>query len=777
MDQNQLFEQEKKCIQDDPPGCTSGCPVNADTRSMIAAIRDSDYSSGLEVFRKSVLFPGIISRICSQPCLKYCKRSELDDPISIRALEKICYDNGTVLPRNFIVPPLKSQKIAIIGAGLSGLTAAFELSQKGFRIEVFEAEGFTGGRIRSLSAGIIQQEIIDDDFSILEKLPVEIKLNTTVGVIPESDISFSDLCSEYDAVYIAAGSKERIIKESWFPGETGNDFTIDDQTLSTTISNVFAGGGLRNDPAGLSAIFSISDGKKAAVSIDRFLQNASLTANRVKEGSFETTLYTSTEGVVSRPVTPMSDPENGYNISEALQESERCLLCECLECVKVCEYLAHYKSYPKRYVREIYNNLSIVMGMHRANKMINSCSLCGLCAEVCPNNLHMGEICIEARRMMVDKGKMPQSAHDFALRDMAFSNSEEFLLNRHQPGTAASKTVFFPGCQLSASYPVHVKKLYQHLCKSLDGNVGLMLGCCGAPADWAGCENLFAETVSDFEQRWIDMGKPYVVTACPSCFFMLKQGIPDIPIETVWTVLDRAGLPGSDSEQKSPKKLAVHDSCTTRFEADIHTSVRNIIIKKGHQIEELPGNRHKTVCCGYGGLMIYANREVAHEVINKRVKESGTDYVSYCSMCRDNFAAHDKRSFHLLDLIFGAADDIAAEKISPGYSQRQENRSKLKKTMLRELWGEQVEEILPEVKIRVPENVQKVLEDRMILVSDISAVISYAEKTGNRLKNNDTGRYIAYHQPLKVTYWVEYSDEGDSFVIHNAYSHRMEITG
>ena len=67
-----------------------------------------------------------------------------------------------------------------------------------------------------------------------------------------------------------------------------------------------------------------------------------------------------------------------------MDEAKRCLQCECLECVKVCAYLERFGAYPKKYAREIYNNESIVMGTRQANKLINSCSLCGLCEEVCP---------------------------------------------------------------------------------------------------------------------------------------------------------------------------------------------------------------------------------------------------------------------------------------------------------------------------------------------------------------------------------------------------------
>ena len=108
--------------------------------------------------------------------------------------------------------------------------------------------------------------------------------------------------------------------------------------------------------------------------------------------------------------------------------------CECLECVKVCEYLAHYKSYPKRYIRELYNNYCIVLGMHPSNRLMNSCALCELCTTVCPENLSMGGFVLETRQAMVEIGKMPPSVHAFALRDLAFSTSEQFTLARHQPG-------------------------------------------------------------------------------------------------------------------------------------------------------------------------------------------------------------------------------------------------------------------------------------------------------------------------------------------------------
>lgn len=776
MDQKILRDREAKCIQEQPPGCTAGCPIHVDARGMIAAMRKGDYAAGGSLFHKAVPFPRIISRVCDQPCQTACKRKEVDEPISINALERVCVEHHHKPAAKISVPPLKDKKIAIVGAGLSGLTAALELARKGYPVAVFEATARLGGSLWDIPEEQMPRQLIEDDFAIFEQMPVDIYYNRAIGERGGSIMSFAELCKDFDAVYVGVGCEEAHSIDLGLALDDDGHIGIDPLTLATSHPKVFAGGSLRRGCKNRSAIFSISDGKIAAVSIDRLLQGASLTANRSKEGPFETTLYTSTKGVKTQSRVIGADPAGGYTKEEAAQEANRCLSCECMECVKACEYLAHYGSYPRRYAREVYNNLSIVQGIHRANKMINTCSLCGLCQHVCPGKLDMGEICHEARKRMVQKGKMPPSTHDFALRDMQFSNSHHFAMHRHQQGFTSSKVVFFPSCQLAASAPQHVQKVYEFLCAKIDGGVGLMLGCCGAPANWAGQEELFQETIRNIEHNWRDLGSPQVITACPSCFAMFKHAAPDMPVETLWTVLDRIGLPEGAGGAITPQKLAIHDSCTTRHEGQLQEGVRNMLSKLGHQLEELPGHHDNTTCCGYGGLMIYSNKEVAHKVISKRIQESETDYIAYCAMCRDNFASQGKRVYHILDLIFGQDQDNLAEQEPPGYSQRQENRAKLKTALLRDVWGENVEDRQADVNLIISESVRRDMEDAMILVDDVAKVVANAESTGNKLKNTETGHYLAYLQPLKVTYWVEYSPQDDGFIVHNAYSHRLEIT-
>lgn len=761
-----MRELEAKCIQESPPGCTSACPVHVDARALIAAVQKEDFKAATSIFKRTVPFPRIISRICDEPCQSQCKRGEVGEPISINALEKISIDYGDIIEDKPRAVTKKDKKVAVIGGGLSGLTVSLELAQKGYQAVIFEKEEYLGGSIREISEEKLPLGLIEADLLCIENNPmIKIKFNSPVRN-GSSSLRLADICQEFDAVYLGIGDQDLI--------SLGLDF--DPLTFLTSQQKVFAGGTAVLGLAKKSPIFSISHGKRAANSIDRLLQNASLTANRDKEGSYPTSLYTNIEGITPQETIKANNPLKGYSKEEAILEANRCLQCECLECVRVCEYLAHYGSYPKRYVREIYNNLSIVMGMRRSNKMINSCSLCNLCKEVCPNGLNMGEICQEARKTMVKTNKMPPSTHDFALRDMQFSIGEKFVLNRHQPGLTESKVLFFPGCQLSASKPHYVQKIYNFLTEKILGGVGLSLGCCGAPAEWAGQNELFAETIENVKKEWLNLGSPHLITGCPTCYSIFKKEIPEAQVETIWTSLDKIGLPELSENILTPRKLAIHDACTARKEKELQDSVRRILKKLGHQIVELDYSQETTQCCGYGGLMSFANKEVAEKVRQRRIKERDEDYIAYCAMCRDNYVKEGKKVFHLLDLIFDGEHVTGGEK-GPGFSKRQENRARLKKTFLKELWGEVLAEEQNQINLIIPEKVQEILEERMILEEDLKTVITQAENTGCKFKNTKNNSFIAYFKPVSVTYWVEYSIEENNFLVHNAYCHRLEIDG
>ncbi len=766
IEQSELRQLEDKCIQEHAPACTAACPIRVDARAVLAEISRGDFAAALKALKKTLPFPGIIGRVCSHPCQTVCKRIEAGKAISIAALERACADFGGLAEKPRALPK-RGKRAAIVGGGLSGLTAAFDLARKGYSVVIYEASDHLGGSLWSYSEEVLPRPVIHSELAIIEQVGAAVQLNAHVH-----QDEFARLRREFDAVYLASGAGSETFNLAL--NEHGR-IQVDPVTFATSQEGIFAGGSLLRSVMESLPIQSISDGRRAAVSIDRYLQKVSLTALRLNEGAYTTRLYTDTQGITPLAVVPMSNPAQGYAREEAIQEAQRCLQCECMECVKVCEYLKHYGRYPKKYVREVYNNLSIIMGERKSNQFINSCSLCGLCSEVCPEGLDMGLVNKSARTVMVAQNRMPPSAHDFALRDMQFSNSGQFSLARNRPGTAKSDYVFFPGCQLAGSSPEYVERVYDYLQAKL-GDVGLMLRCCGAPADWAGRKDLFESTLADWQNQHKALGAPKLIVACSSCHQIFKTRLPNIKVLSLWTLLDEHGLPQSEIRNSKFEILSVHDPCTTRYESSIQDSVRNILRRLGYQVEELPLSRERTECCSYGGLMWLANRELAQAVVKRRIAASPLDYVTYCAMCRDFFAASGKRTLHLLDLIYGQDLDEQATRPSPGYSERHENRARLKRRLLKQVWREDMGEPSGKaIQLAISGDVGARLEQRLILIEDIQRVIGFAERTGSKLLNRQTGHWLAHHRPNAVTYWVEYTRQGDAFVVHNAYSHRMQV--
>jgi glutamate synthase (NADPH) small chain len=354
-------------------------------------------------------------------------------------------------------------------------------------------------------------------------------------------------------------------------------------------------------------------------------------------------------------------------------------------------------------------------------------------------------------------------------------------LTRNEPGRETSAYVFFPGCQLSASSPEHVKKLYDHLRAKLTDGVGLILRCCGAPADWAQRQDLFQSSLSELRAQWSALGAPVVILACSTCYRMFKTHLPEMEITSVWSMLEKIGLPERAPETpsgRSSRLLAIQDPCTTRHEPDLHRSVRELLAQLGCEVRELTYSRELTECCGYGGLVANANPSLAKDIAKRRADASPLDYVTYCAMCRDNIAAAGKRISHILDFMWdGASCPDPADRKGPGYSERHENRWRLKNELLREIWREGPKEMedFEKIAVRLSPEVEARMEQRRILVEDVRKVIDHAEKTGKKFFNSQNNRWLAYYRPVRVTYWVEYASEEGEFVVYNAYNHRMEI--
>ncbi len=649
--------------------------------------------------------------------------------------------------------PQRPKKVRIIGSAPSSLTVAFDLAKKGYPVTLLHLPDGPGAWLRGLAEPILPASVLQEELARLVTLGVELRPAATL----DAALYAADAA---DACYI--GQDDLLAADLRAMLENPNL-----ETFTLAAPGLFTGGLCRADhPHRL--ITDVSQGREAATSIDRFLQGASLTASRLALRRGHTDLYTETKDVVARQrIIP--GESTGYSLQEAVAEADRCLDCQCLECVKHCVYLAEYGAYPKTYARRVYNNSAIVKGIHQANRFINSCTLCGQCQTLCPKNFSMADLCLDARRLMVRENRMPASAHWFALEEMRAAG--ETALVRHAPGATASSAIFFPGCQLAGIRPDQSLRLYDHLL-ALETNTGIWLDCCGAPAHWAGREEELSEFHLRLQRIWDNMGRPRILTACSACLKMFREHLPEIEVASVWTEIPVVSV----TPASAPPLLALSDPCTARHDAATRRAVRSLLAAMGQELAPLAMAGELTECCGFGGLQDNADPGLAKKARTARVAQADAGFLTYCAMCRDQLAKTGKPVLHLLDLLFADTAHPANEPPA-SLSARRTNRRLLQAKILnrfgegealaREAWDDLLLVISPAA--------QALLEERRILHDDIRQVLFHATKGGSSLQHGAGVKKLASARLGAVTFWVEYRSVHDAYHIDRCWSHRMTI--
>ncbi len=751
MNLDELLKIGDRCINEEPPACTAYCPVHLDVKSFIEEIEKGDFNKAYKIMEKRIPFPQIIGMICDHPCENVCVRDNKGGAIGIGELEKAAVYYGYSKPKKVRPLPPSNKIIAVIGSGLRGMTAAYDLHRKGYKIDIYEKNSRTGGRLWDYLSETLTEEIINEEFDFLNSNNINLYLNTNIDMK-----SLEEITNRYDAVLLSSS-------------DLINQYKCDSLTFRVDDSNKFLAftDGNKN-----SIIFAVSAGRRAAISIDRLLQNVSIAASRENEGSYETVLKYKTNDEEEK--NKIEKKTNIYSKEEAVEEALRCFKCQCRDCINPCVHFKRFNIAPKSYIRNINHNERIIKGSHYANKMINSCTECGLCDEMCDYNVNMKEVIEETRESMVLREKMPKSAHDFALKDMKFSNSERFFTYKKEANKDKVKYVFYPGCQLPASDPEYVERIYSYLTDNIHEGVGLMLGCCGAPASWAGQQSLMKESADLIKNAWEELGKPIFILACSSCVSNFVKYMNEIEYISLWEVIDKHELP-KDSLSAKGLTLNIHDPCTSRHNDKTQESVRNIISKLNYKVSELKFSKDKTKCCGYGGLVYFANREQSEDFINDRINESPEDLLVYCTMCKDLFVSHNKKTFHMLDLLFSNNLEEAGMRKMPSLSERQYNRMMVKRKLLKDIWGESMEPYNDDnLNIILTDNVKEKMEKFYILLSDIKKAVINSIETKERFFNPKDNSYLTRLRIENVTYWVEYEIK-DEITVTNVYSHRMEV--
>jgi len=198
------------------PPCGDTCPSGNSIRKFVTAIAqaerlgrsaDEGFQEAWEAVTDTSPFPAVCGRVCPAPCETGCNRKELEGPVHINQIERSIGDFGIEkgLKLKVLSEEAKPQKIAVVGAGPSGLSCAYQLARRGYGVTVLEAMGAPGGMLRwGIPSYRLPEAVLDAEIQRIVDLGVEMKYGVKVG----PDVSLDELKQTYDAVYVALGAQE-----------------------------------------------------------------------------------------------------------------------------------------------------------------------------------------------------------------------------------------------------------------------------------------------------------------------------------------------------------------------------------------------------------------------------------------------------------------------------------------------------------------------------------------------------------------------------------------
>ncbi len=471
------------CFRGEPASCTYACPFHLDIRSFLDKVAKGRWVAAYKILRNAVVFPAIVATLCEQPCRQCCQRSVVgDEAIALRDIEAAVLRYAKdQKPESYVIPP-KEQKVAVIGAGVAGLSCGLNLAQKRYSVTFFEKHEGWGGSLRTHPRFAEFDADIALQFSAVQ---VEFRFGSEVKSLAE--------VADFDAVYVATGvgGESFGLREDWDP-----------RLLTTSEPTVFLGGEL----CGSTLMEGIAQGIDASKIIETFLQTGKAARPPDDYDKEKCDRYLRHDGASSAPRVEASDPA-GYTEAEAKAEAGRCLQCDCDYCFAGCEMLTRFRKDPRKIGVEVYTDMQVnpPFSTRAVTREAYSCNICGHCKSVCPVSVDIGAVLQLSRSARMSAGVHPAALHDFWLREMEFMVTEGAFASAPKDKETC-EYAFYPGCQLGAFTPEHVLDSYSLLTQTYD--MGIILGCCGAPAYWAGDERGCRPTSTKRDDDGATWGNP-----------------------------------------------------------------------------------------------------------------------------------------------------------------------------------------------------------------------------------------------------------------------------
>ena len=185
------------------PPCNHICPAGNNVQGFLNALAHEQTDEALEILLRTTPFPSICGRACPAPCMQACNRIELDGAVNVRELERYAGDHGQVTPERL---GDRREKIAIVGSGPAGLTAAYHLARFGYRVTVYESGGEIGGLLRTgIPEFRLPDDIVDKEINRILGLGVEVETGHKID-----RQALLDLAQQHDGVLVATGQQEQV---------------------------------------------------------------------------------------------------------------------------------------------------------------------------------------------------------------------------------------------------------------------------------------------------------------------------------------------------------------------------------------------------------------------------------------------------------------------------------------------------------------------------------------------------------------------------------------
>jgi ferredoxin len=366
--------------------CRIGCPAEMEIPLMIRQISAGKLKDAIRTVKRDIALPAALGRICPAPCEKVCRRRQKDNAVSICLLKRYVADVDLASGDSFVPECAKpvGKTVAVVGAGPAGLAAAYQLTQKGFTVTVYEArERAGGGLLTEELKDRLPQAVVNAEVMALLKTGFRLVTGQRAGVA----ISWENLRKNQDAVFLAMGGIEDKGAAELGIEVKAQTIVINKLTYQTSVPGIFAGGNAAGAKRRL-AVRAMADGKEAAESIAQFLTGQEVTGVQQRFNCrmgklLPEDLQRFTASADPSDRVTQVDMAKGFTNDQAVAESRRCLHCDCRkneacrlrDCAQVLGAKAVAYDCPRR---EFQQDATSGVVIYESGKCID----CGLCIQV-----------------------------------------------------------------------------------------------------------------------------------------------------------------------------------------------------------------------------------------------------------------------------------------------------------------------------------------------------------------------------------------------------------